>query len=199
MHRKTQEELEKYIEEFQTVKVTPLRFRRNKFLKVKSFRYLLNNGKEIIREKIVKNNKDGSAVIIIPVTKDNQMIIAVEPRANTKETVGIGFPAGYIKNNESVVEAAKRELQEETGYQAIELVELGSGFYQDEGCYSAYNHIVLATGCVKISNQMLDQDEFIHYSLCTIAEAYEMLDNNIIKGGNSQLALLRAKELLKRK
>lgn len=199
MRKEKKEELERYIEEFKTVKVTPLRFRKSKFLKVKSFRYLLNNGKEIIREKIVKNNKDGSAVIIIPVTKENQMILAVEPRVNTKETVGIGFPAGYIEEKESVVEAAKRELQEETGYQAEELTELGSGFYQDEGCYSAYNHIVLATGCVKVSNQMLDKDEFIHYSLCTIAEAYEMLDNGIIKGGNSQLAMLRAKELLKRK
>jgi len=46
---------------------------------------------------------------------------------------------------------------------------------------------------------MLDKDEFIHYSLCSIADAYEMLDNGIIKGGNSQLAMLRAKELLKRK
>lgn len=199
MRKEKQAELERFIEEFQTVKVTPLRFRRSRFLKVNSAKYHLNNGKEIIREKIVKNNKDGSAVIIVPVTKDNQMILAVEPRVNTKETVGIGFPAGYIEEKESVIEAAKRELQEETGYQAVELVELGNGFYQDESCYSAYNHIVLATGCVKLSKQMLDQDEFIHYSLCTIAEAYEMLDNNTIKGGNSQLALLYAKELLKRK
>lgn len=199
MRKEKQAELERFIEEFQTVKVTPLHFRRSRFLKVKSAKYYLNNGKEIIREKIVKNNKDGSAVIIVPVTKDNQMIIAVEPRVNTRETVGIGFPAGYIEEQESAVEAAMRELQEETGYQAEELVELGHGFYQDEGCYSAYNHIVLATGCVKVSNQMLDKDEFIHYSLCSIAEAYEMLDNGIIKGGNSQLAMLRAKELLKRK
>lgn len=199
MRKEHLKEIQKYMEEFKTVKITPLPFRRSKFLKVKSAKYRLNNGKEIIREKIVKNNKDGSAVIIVPVTKENQMVIAVEPRVNTKETVGIGFPAGYIEKNESVVEAAKRELQEETGYQAEEFTELGHGFYQDEGCYSAYNHIVLATGCVKVSNQMLDKDEFIHYSLCTIAEAYEMLDNGIIKGGNSQLALLNAKELLKRK
>lgn len=199
MRKEKQEELERYIEEFKTVQVTSLPFRESKFLKVASAKYQLKNGKEIIREKIVKNNKDGSAVIIVPVTKEKELIIAVEPRVNTKETVGIGFPAGYIEDNESVVEAAKRELQEETGYQSEELTELGSGFYQDEGCYSAYNHIVLATGCVKVSNQMLDKDEFIHYSLCSIAEAYEMLDNGIIKGGNSQLALLRAKELLKRK
>ena len=199
MRKKKQEELEGYIEEFQTVKVAPLRFRRKKFLKVTSAKYHLNNGQEIIREKVVKNNKNGDAVVILPVTKENEIILSVEPRVHTKETVGIGLPAGYIEENENAVDAAIRELQEETGYQAEELVELGSGFYQDEGCYSAYNRIVLATGCVKISEQMLDKDEFIHYFLCTIAEAYEMLDNGIIKGGNSQLALLHAKELLKRK
>lgn len=199
MRKEKQKELAKYIEEFKTVKVTPLPSRKGKFLKVTSAKYHLNNGQEIIREKIVKNNKDGDAVVILPVTKENEIILTVEPRVHTKETVGIGLPAGYVEENENAVDAAIRELQEETGYQAEELVELGDGFYQDEGCYSAYNRIVLATGCVKISKQMLDESEFIHYFLCSIAEAYEMLDNGIIKGGNSQLALLRAKELLKRK
>ena len=199
MRNEKQEELERYIEEFKTIKVTPLHFRKGKFLKVTSAKYLLNNGQEIIREKVVKNHKAGDAVVILPVTQENEIILTIESRVHTKETVGIGLPAGYIEKGETSMDAAIRELQEETGYQAKELVELGNGFYQDEGCYRAYNKIVLATGCVKVSKQMLDESEFIHYFLCGIAEAYEMLDNGIIKGGNSQLALLHAKELLKRK
>ena len=65
-------------------------------------RYLctLNNGETIIREKIMKAKKDGSAVIVIPVTDDNEVIVTVEPRAFTEQTVGIGFPAGYIEAGE---------------------------------------------------------------------------------------------------
>ena len=106
------------------------------------------------------------------------------------------FPAGYIEEGESAISAARRELLEETGFQAQELIEL-DGFYQDEGCSSAYNTIVLARGCFKVSNQMLDKDEFIRYFICSVEEANEMLDNKIIKGANSQLALLKAKELIK--
>jgi len=66
MRKEHLKEIQKYMEEFKTVKVTPLRFRRSKFLKVKSAKYRLNNGKEIIREKIVKNNKIKVTIIFSP-------------------------------------------------------------------------------------------------------------------------------------
>ena len=51
----------------------------NKFLSIESYMCRLNNGKTITREKILKNGKDGSAVIIYPITEDGKTIIAVEP------------------------------------------------------------------------------------------------------------------------
>lgn len=196
MRKEKQEELASYLKEFQTKKVTKLEV-NNKFLTVDVYQYQLNNGEEIIREKLMKNGKDGSAVIILPVTTNNEIVMTVEPRVCTKEGVGIGLPAGYMEEGESSLVAASRELLEETGYKAQTLIELDN-FYQDEGCSSSYNSIVLATGCVKVSNQMLDDSEFIHYFLCSIAEAYEMLDNKIIKGANSKLALLEAQPFIKK-
>ena len=196
MRKEKQEELARYIDEFKTNSVTKLDI-NNSFLTIDVYKYKLNNNQEIIREKVIKNGSDGSAVIIVPVTIDDEMIMTVEPRVNTLEGVGIGFPAGYIEKGESPIDAASRELLEETGYKAKNLIEL-DGFYQDEGCSSAYNTIVLATGCVKVSNQMLDKDEFIKYFICSIEEAYEMLDNKVIKGANSKLALLEVKELIKK-
>lgn len=198
MRNEKKTELEKYIEEYQT-KTVLRKDSAPKFLSIEVSNYQLNNGKTITREKIQKNRKDGDAVVILPITKENEVLLTVEPRVCTKETVGIGFPAGYIEEGETPIAAAKRELQEETGYQAENLQVLGTSFYQDEGCSSAYNTIVLATGRLKVSKQMLDKDELIHYFLCSIAEAYEMLDNDVIKGANSQLALFKAKELLKEK
>lgn len=189
-------ELEESIRKFKTRRVMEKENVSSHFLTVEIKDYELNNGKVITREKILKNKKDGDAVIIVPITKNQEWIMVIEPRVHTKEQVGIGFPAGYIEKEESPILAAKRELQEETGYQA-ETLEVIDGFYQDEGCSSSYNTIVLATGCVKISKQMLDEGEFIHYFLCSQKEAYELLKEGWIQGVNSKYALLKMKNIWK--
>ncbi len=197
MRKEKLEELARYQEDYQIigneeVNIMP----KQSFLTTTRRRYLLANGKMLVREKLLKQGRNGDAVIIVPVTLDGEVVMTIEPRVHTKEGVGIGFPAGYIEKGETPIMAAKRELQEETGYQGQEFTLLG-GCYQDEGCSSAYNSIVLAKGCLKVSEQMLDKDEFIHYFICRVDEAYEMLDNGIIKGANSQLALEKAKQYLK--
>ena len=49
----------------------------SEFLSIETYDCYLNNGKIITREKLLKNNKDGSAVIIYPVTSDNKIILAL--------------------------------------------------------------------------------------------------------------------------
>ena len=64
-----------------------------------------------------------------------------------------------------------------------------TSFYQDEGCSSAYNTIYIATGCQKIKDQHLDQDEYIRYIECRLEEVYELEKLGLIGGGNAKLAL----------
>ena len=197
MRKEKLEELARYQEDYRIVRNEEVdNFSQHPFLTTTAGRYFLANGKMLVREKLLKLGRNGDAVIIVPVTLDKEVVMVVEPRVHTKEGVGIGFPAGYIEKKETPIMAARRELQEETGYQAQEFTLIG-GCYQDEGCSSAYNSIVLAKGCLKVSEQMLDKDEFIHYFICRVDEAYEMLDNGLIKGANSQLALEKAKQYLK--
>ena len=118
----------------------------NKFLSVESYDCKLNNGKTIRREKILKGHGDGSAAIVLPITKDGKVILAVEPRVFTKETVDVGLPAGYIEQNEFPASAALRELREETGYEPEKIKYLGS-FYQDQGCSAALNYYFIAFDC----------------------------------------------------
>ena len=61
----------------------------------------------------------GNAVIIMPITKNNELIMILEPRTPIERTV-LAFPAGMIEEGESPEEAAIRELEEETGYLAKE-------------------------------------------------------------------------------
>jgi len=156
-----------------------------------------NKDGKVRREKILKNNKDGSAAIILPVTSDNNVVLTIEPRVFSKRTIGIGVPAGYIEDGEDSYVAALRELEEETGLVPDKLTMMG-GFYQDMGCSSAYNETFLATGCKWLKNQNLDESEYIKYFECTYDEALELVDMNYIEGCNAVIALNKAKKYIKK-
>lgn len=190
------EDIIKALEELKTVCMT--KSEGNKFLSLETYLCELNNGKTIKREKLLKNKQDGSAVIVYPLTTDGEAIIAIEPRVFTKGTVGIGFPAGYIEKGEEPIEAAKRELLEETGYESDELIHMG-GFYQDQGCSGAYNHYFLALNCKKVDEQHLGNSEFIKYVLVSEDELNELVNNGYITGINSAYLIEKGKTFARRK
>lgn len=189
------EELKSYLEELKTIKVTKSK-KVSSFLTVENYDYVLNNGRIISREKIMKNGSYGSSAIILPITKENNCLLVIQPRNNTKEGVSVEFPAGYIEKNEEAIECARRELEEETGY-VPERLELLSSFYQDQGCSSAYNYSYLALNCEKVKDQNLDQDEIIKYFECSFDEVIELEQLGYIKDINSLYTLEKAKQYFK--
>lgn len=192
------EQLKQIVEKLKVVEVqerfvTP----EKKFLKSDCYQFKLKNGILINRERLVKGGKVGSACIIVPVTKEEEFLVAIEPRVFTELTVGIGFPAGYIEPNEDPYKAALRELQEETGYTSKQITLLDT-FYQDEGCSAALNYIYLAENTYQVSNQYLDKDEVIEYMFFTYEELRELENLGYIKGCNTKLALEKIKKYRKR-
>ncbi len=194
MRKSKLDELNLYIEELKSKK-KELLDTQSRFLKIQSYRSYLEDGRTVRREKIIKGNGSGNAAIVLPVTSDNNVILTVQPRIFTKSTVGIALPAGYVEENEDYIDGARRELQEETGYQSDNLIEI-CGFYQDEGCSEAFNKGFLALNCKKISNQKLDKDEFVRYFTCSIDELYELVNMNMILDGGSQLTIEKAKKYI---
>ena len=192
MRKEKKIELLKILNQYQIIKKEKIE-KNPSFLSIETARYHLNGNITLIREKIKKNHKDGSAIIVIPVTKEQEIITVIEPRVCIKNGVGVGFPAGYIEENETPEEAAIRELQEEIGYQSEQLIPLIS-FYQDEGISSAYNHAFLARNCQKVSEQQLDPDEYIQYMKFKTEEIEELIQMGYITGSNSLLAFQYTKE-----
>ncbi|MBE6151065.1 MAG: NUDIX hydrolase [Firmicutes bacterium] len=215
MEKKSLQELRKLLEELKTVKKTLVSksevykpyikiidgieyisiedLTKGQFVTNERYICTLNNGEDIIREKIKKAKKDGSAVIVIPVTKDNEVIVTVEPRVFTEKTVGVGFPAGYIEDGEKPEVAALRELQEEIGVIPEKLIPLAS-FYQDEGISAAKNTAYLALGCTEGYEKNPDEGEFVEYFKCSFNEVLELQQDGYIEGSNSVIAIEKAKQ-----
>ncbi len=206
MRKEKLKELHAYLEELKTIGMVKKDkksfltrvFEKRNFLASESYECHLNCGRIIVREKLLKGRKDGSAAIIFALTKTGEVILNVEPRVFTKETVCLGFPAGYIESNETNEEGARRELLEEHGYGAEDMILLDE-FYQDEGCSSAFNQIFLALNCEKIAVPHFDKDEIVRTFLCSYEEVLELNELGYFKGANSKLAIERAKEYLKRR
>lgn len=215
MEKKNLEELKRYLEELKTVSKTLIseeeRHRasiveiqgvkfipldditKGHFITSESYRCTLNNGEEIYREKLQKAKKDGSAVLVIPVTDDDQVITTVEPRVFIDKTVGVGFPAGYVEAGEEPHIAALRELKEEVGCVPKYLIKLAS-FYQDEGISAAKNFTYLAVGCVEGYEKNPDPGEFVRYFKCNFNDVKELEREGYIAGCGSIIAIAKASE-----
>jgi len=86
--------------------------------------------KEQDREYMTRNNCTAIA-IIIAVTDDNELLLTEQFRVPVGGGV-LELPAGMVGDepnmeNESAVDAAKRELLEETGYEALEIKQVAKG------------------------------------------------------------------------
>ena len=87
-------------------------------------------------------------VVIYPVTSDNKVIMLQAYRHGVGDVTYL-FPGGLIDDGETMLEAAKRELLEETGYKAHNWKSLGS--YVPHSNYGAGKaHIFKAMGAEKI-------------------------------------------------
>lgn len=194
MRKEKLEELKSYIEELKITAVEPTLFPAT-FLTTQKNIYHLNNGKSMTRELIYKGGKEGSAVVILPLTKEKNTVLVVEPRIGSSKTVSVGLPAGYIEKGEDPFLAASRELAEETGYQCKSL-RLLARYYQDPGCSKAYNYAFLGFDARKTGIQNLDPEEYVRYFECYYEEALELINLGYIEDLQAQYILEKAKQYI---
>ena len=130
----------------------------------------------IIEEYYVLEYSDW--VNVIAITKDGQFVMERQYRH------GLGvdsteLPCGVMEKGEDPLEAAKRELLEETGYGNGEWTKL-MVIAPNPGSQNNLTHCFLAVGVEKIAEQSLDDTEELTVHLMSEAEVKSLLENNQI-------------------
>ena len=112
-------------------------------------------------------------VVVVPVTEAG-LVVAERQYKHGAGRESTQLPAGYVDRNESSLEAAKRELREETGYEASDWIPLGS-FTVDANRGSGTAHFFLATGAHKVVAAAPDELGEISVELLPFDELVEAL------------------------
>ena len=168
-------------------------------------RKIIHRGRvyNLIRENVTLDNgvvtdmefvEHPGATAIIPMLNESRIILLKQYSHALRKYIW-EIPAGTIDPQESVINCAKRELIEETGYSAEQWQKLGEMTpvpgYSDERI-----HIYLATDLLP-AGQNLDRDEIINVHEIEFDEAMEMVKTGEIQDAKSITGLFLALNRLK--
>lgn len=151
----------------------------------------LPNGNTSIREYI----KHNGAVCVIPITDDGEVVLERQYRYAIGKVL-TEIPAGKLEPGEDRLEAAKRELKEETGYVAGKMTCIGE-FYGSPALLEERVTMYLATELTR-SEMQLDDDEFLEVFTMPLEEAYERAMANEFDDAKTHLCILKAYLMLKK-
>ena len=146
----------------------------------------LPDGKPAERELI----RHVGAVCVIPITDDGCAVMERQFRYPMDEVL-LEIPAGKLNSKTEDHEAAvRRELEEETGYHARELIPLGK-FYPACAYCDKTIWMYLAKGLER-GRRHLDDDEFLDVELIPLTELVRRVLAGEIPDAKTQIAVLKA-------
>lgn len=146
------------------------------------------NGNAALRNRI--QVKKGS-VIIVPKNKEEKFFLVGQHRYAVDE-YSWEFPNGGIEDNETPIDAAQRELEEETGLRATAWHKIGS-FHPVNSLMEREVFIVLAENVYFPNQRLLNPDDYEKISIrqMDIPEINMMILADHIKDGFSIVALMK--------
>ena len=140
-------------------------------------------------KKVFEKLKRPDTAMIIPVTEEGNIIIALQEQPN--KPAFIGTIGGRVDEGEDILEAAKRELLEETGYRAKEWILFDAVQPVSKIEWAIYTFI--AKGCKKVAEQNLDGAEKIELQFVSFEEFINLAVHDDKFGDEFRIKILEAK------
>jgi ADP-ribose pyrophosphatase len=159
---------------------------RGKIFDVALERVTLPNG--AIKEREVVRHPGAAAMV--PLLDDGEVVLIRQYRHAVGRFLW-EIPAGTLERGESPTECARRELLEETGYEAANLEKL-TEILPAPGYTDERIHIFLATGLIP-AKQKLDDDEVLDLQPTAFDTALGMITEGEIQDAKTIIGLLLAK------
>ncbi len=147
---------------------------------------VLPDGKTQIYD-FVGHNGAAAAVGVLP---DGRLVMVRQYR-NALDRFTLEIPAGGLNPDEPMIDAAARELEEETGYRCGKIEKLITIRTTVAFCNEKID-IYLATELAK-TEQHLDADEFVNIELHTIEELEKMIYDGTIEDAKTIASILAYK------
>lgn len=154
-----------------------------------------------VQTKIVRSPKTGAAMevkailqrdwaVALPVTPDGEVVMVRQYRHGV-EQVCLELPGGLIDPGDASPEAAaKRELEEETGYIAADYLLIGSCF-PSPAVFENRCFFVLAPDARLLSRPQPDQGEELEVARFPLKQIPHLIEKGQISNGMVQLAFYK--------
>ncbi len=133
---------------------------------------------------------------VLALTKNNEVVLVKQYRHGVQEDL-LEFPGGIVDDGESPLEGIRRELMEETGYSAENLVEVGR-IYPNPALQHNTLFCYVATDVEKVGEQHFDDTEEIEVQLLPLDELIELAKSGKFLHALHVAVLFQALAFLKR-
>ena len=133
------------------------------------------------------NSRESQAVILVVFNPDfSKILLNTEFRMAVNQNI-LNMPAGLIEEGESVEDAARRELKEETGLDLVSVIDILNPTFSSVGISNEKTQVVFCTAMGKIGGNP-EPDEEIECNWYSKDEVISLLNNeNISMAARTQM------------
>ncbi len=156
------------------------------------FRHMKNPRNHFIIKALVLKCAD--TINVVAITPE-QSLILVEQFRFGGDACMTELPAGLIDAGEAPLEAAKRELLEETGYEAKEWIYTGATFLNPAYVNNRCHHFI-ALDARKVAQLNMDASEDISVKIIREFDIDNFISSNILQDAIGLAALAKARSYL---
>lgn len=168
-------------QKFEEVTVSTKKLFQGKVISLEMDQVQLPNGQTATREIV----RHPGAVAVLAFIGDRMLVVEQYRKALGRSEVEI--PAGKLEPGEDPMEAAGRELAEETGYRC-DALRLIHSFYTAPGFCDEIIHLYVA-GDLQAGEMNPDEDEFLDCEAITLTEALEYIRQGRISDAKTIIAV----------